>query len=141
MSTRCNIVITDEKTPDLFIYHHCDGYPEGVGVDLMKSVYKRIAPAFWETDDKERNDFYYLSKKMDVANALLKNKEDDGYELTSDYHGDIEYIYNIDVRKKRITCFKAILLNYGDEVIRGEQVAIPCDEYKEQEKAFEKKTG
>ena len=26
MSTRCNIVITDDKTPDLFIYHHYDGY-------------------------------------------------------------------------------------------------------------------
>lgn len=76
MSTRCNIVVKN-KDKETFIYHHHDGYPEGVGADL-EDLLSRC-----ERD----NDFENLvNKVLDI---------DGGYELTTGIHGDIEYLYTI----------------------------------------------
>ena len=85
MSTRCNIILKD-KGHQIFLYHHHDGYPEGVGTDMQRFV-------------ADINKHYYYSIE-DVANRLLKGydskfygKTDMGYELTTNIHGDIEYLY------------------------------------------------
>lgn len=33
MSTRATILIKEKDENDIWIYHHCDGYPKGVGSD------------------------------------------------------------------------------------------------------------
>ena len=76
MSTRCNIIVKN-KDKETYLYHHCDGYPEGVGADL-EDLLSRC-----ERD----NDFENLvDKVLDI---------DGGYITTHGIHGDIEYLYTI----------------------------------------------
>ena len=97
MSTRATILIKSEKQHEVVrIYHHSDGYPDGIGTD-MKNYLKTIF----------RWDVY------EIANDLIKgecgmvfNKPDDGYELTPCQHGDEEYAYIIDCDEKTITCYE-----------------------------------
>lgn len=86
MSTRCNIVL---KSGDMkvYLYHHMDGYPSGVGAYLKQL----IKDCDWCI--------------LDWVNYLVKNKEDDGYEFTDGIHGDIEYCYVIDADKETLKCF------------------------------------
>lgn len=102
MSTRCEIIIKDYETDKstgkthkwkVTLYHHCDGYPNGVGKFLMDTVYPKLMS----------------SNNVDInviANLLIKNKEDNGFELTCYKHIDIEYRYVIDIPKKEIMCYE-----------------------------------
>lgn len=89
MSTRANILLleTGEK---LWLYHHFDGYPSYLGNRLMEILEKH-------KEHKWLNIF-------DLANEMLKNKDDDGYEITQNRHGDIEYLYIINVEEQSIVC-------------------------------------
>ncbi len=77
MSTRANIVIQDEEGTKVILYHHCDGYIEGVGVDLIRYLVS-------------------LNKNKGVASykELLAMLPED-YEETDGIHGDIAYLYTI----------------------------------------------
>ena len=78
MSTRCNIKILERfDSIPIWIYHHHDGYMEGVGADLNNRLANR------------RN--WYAA---DIANQLVKDTKDE-YEITTSQHGDIEYLYVI----------------------------------------------
>ena len=93
MSTRATILIREKNEPDVHIYHHCDGYPEGVGSDL-KHYLSSLKHYEWIAND--------------IATALIKGsavKDDNGYELTSCQHGDEEYAYLIDCDNKTLTCY------------------------------------
>lgn len=92
MSTRCNIVVTDGHDT-FYIYHHCDGYPEGVGAFLHRKV----------NDNLKKGRFCFAE---DVVNYLLKDKDDNSYEFTCCLHGDIEYLYEIDLTEQTLKCFK-----------------------------------
>lgn len=100
MSTRCIIVIRDywmnksEKIEkEITLYHHYDGYPSGVGKFLMDVIY----PSLISTNNIDG---------IIVANKLLKNKDDTGFEVTWYTHSDIEYKYVIDVPAKSIYCYE-----------------------------------
>ena len=88
MSTRATIKIT-EKKDTIRIYHHHDGYPEGVGHDLKKYL----------------GNIRYGWDAFHIANDLIKLEDDDEYELTPCIHGDEEYLYLIDCDKKELTCY------------------------------------
>ena len=77
MSTRCNIVI-ENKNDVLYLYHHFDGYPEGVGAELLEL----------------QNMLKSNMTPQDVYDSLVY-LYGDGYELTDRLHGDIEYVYFI----------------------------------------------
>ena len=87
MSTRCNIIVKD-KYDKFWLYHHCDGYPEGVGADLVKRF-----QGLFEKDEK------YFAE--DICNELIKDSSDN-YELTGGEHGDIEYLYTLDLERKEL---------------------------------------
>ena len=95
MSTRCDIIIKDNNTKTIYkelkLYHHCDGYPEGVGKFLIEEV------------TPELNHPYITG--IDIANFLIKHPKDDGFELTVGEHYDIEYRYIIDVISREIKCY------------------------------------
>lgn len=112
MSTRATILVKDEDE-EVRIYHHCDGYPDGIGSD-MKAYLKDVK--YWSVED--------------IANDLIKGKcgsyedwrtgkqiPDDGYEWTSCIHGDEEFYYVIDCVDKALHC-------YEDEGLKNE-VVIP----------------
>ena len=90
MSTRATIIVKNSNEK-YHLYHHCDGYPEGIGKDL-KNYLKTVS--HWYPDD--------------ITNVLIKGglNNDDGYEITSGQHGDEEYGYLIDCDKKRIKCYR-----------------------------------
>jgi len=92
MSTRCNIILKDDKH-QVILYHHCDGYPEGVGAYLYKGFHETL------TGCKH----IYLD---DCVNSLLKDEKDSSYEWTECIHGDIEYLYEIDTHNKTLKCWK-----------------------------------
>lgn len=78
MSTRCHVIIKwDDK--ETFIYHHHDGYPEGVGSELKK-ILESCTSYDWET----------------IAEKILGY--DDQYEEDSGIHGDEDYIYEIEAK-------------------------------------------
>lgn len=107
MSTRCNIIVKS-KSEEVILYHHHDGYPEGVGVALLNKVTPLL------------KDNRYYNDVEDIVNALIKDKDDDEYEYTSALHGDIEYIYEIDVDQKTIKCFE---YNYSTES-KGDEISL-----------------
>lgn len=88
MSTRCNIIVK-ENGKKVVLYHHHDGYIEGVGADLFNRFNERFS---------NPNSCVYWD---DVVNELVKDAKDE-YEVTSGIHGDIEYLYTIDTKKKTI---------------------------------------
>lgn len=102
MSTRCNIVLTQTTTSndyktnenDIVLYHHHDGYPSGVGFVLHEVLTKA---KFFDSNSQSVYD------KLDITNTLIK-KSDAEFELTRAIHGDIDYLYIIDIEKKKLTC-------------------------------------
>ena len=84
MSTRCDIIIRDNKPSGekIKLFHRLDGYPQGVGKFLIENVLKKL---------KESPNF----KINEVANFLVKNKEDEDYMITTGRHPDIEYRFPI----------------------------------------------
>lgn len=89
MSTRASILIKDNSESSVRLYHHHDGYPEGVGMDLVERLNKTFEYYGWEQ----------------FANRLVKDSKDE-YELTSDIHGDEEYLYEVDVIARTVVCKK-----------------------------------
>lgn len=93
MSTRANIVLL-ELGNKIWLYHHCDGYPSYLG-DLLGKYLNRVV--------KQTGRF-----ATDIANELIKcdsvlGTDDDGFELTNDRHGDIEYLYSINLETRTLT--------------------------------------
>ena len=116
MSTRCNIIVTGRHNGRVYLYHHHDGYPEGVGADLKKASEKWF----------NRNWFSAYS----VANDLIKNKaglNDDEYELSSVIAGDIDYLYVINCKARTVRCFEVTEwdMALSDIIKRSNLVEIP----------------
>ena len=111
MSTRCCVKVVKHftnKTAEGMLYHHHDGYPEGVGVDLVNRSKKWKGPfqdrPEWDIDE--------------VVNSLIKDQTDE-YEYTAYNHVDIEYLYTIDCDTMTIKCNEAHWKFGTDE--KGEQ--------------------
>lgn len=92
MSTRCNIIIKEKNEDPIYVYHHCDGYPEGVGAELKKILSTK-----------------YISNNLSVKNIeyFLYNY-DNQYEETDGIHGDIEYLYILTVVDNNTINYKCI---------------------------------
>ena len=101
MSTRCNIIIREGKDK-ILLYHHHDGYPEGVGKDLLNYMQK--------TCDEHRG-----VCAESVARELVKNEtsrtglNDNGYVPAICIHYDIEYLYEIDTDRCTLRCWSVRL--------------------------------
>ena len=113
MSTRCNIKII-EKDQTIWLYHHHDGYPRYVGAFLLAKYY-----------DKFKDTNNYLDACV-IANELIKDKNDDEFEVTDGMHGDIEYLYELDINKREIRCFEIGYAKHNDnwEQVVGDQIDL-----------------
>ena len=125
MSTRANIIIKDEREQLLF-YRHSDGYPE----ETMKTLNIFLD---WLRKDKIRNNVeqasgwlvilgameYNTVPKFQTGEPVFKTKYGDietfkepedwkvgTYEPATEIHGDIEYLYTIDLIDQSITIKK-----------------------------------
>lgn len=101
MSTRSVIRVKESrmteygkrKTFKIDLYHHHDGYIEGVGYDLFNRFY-----------DKENKKMNLSHDIMKVVDTLVKDSEDE-YMVTPYNHCDIEYFYEINITNKTITAW------------------------------------
>lgn len=102
MSTRANIIISQtfgnskkSKTIYIILYSHYDGYPSGVGSDLKNKLLKLA---------RCKNNF-----GLNDVKDYIQSGNDFTYEITDSIHGDIEYLYliNIDNKNKefKLTCY------------------------------------
>lgn len=87
MSTRSNTVIKDLATgEEEFLYRHFDGYPSGAGFDQLRYITKI---------EYESN-----CKRQKITIGFVKDwflKNGDGYEETDSIHGDVEYVYFVEI--------------------------------------------
>lgn len=74
MSTRANIKLINGDSI-IWVYRHSDGYPAETGHDLAEKLKKSCY------------DF------NELTSGILK---DDAYRITTEQHGDIEYLYTIE---------------------------------------------
>ncbi len=134
MSTRACIKIKasirlnddDKKLTECVItlYHHSDGYPEGVGKDLKKYLDEVVSG--WA-------DWYSENIATDLVRGAIKDCEgepDMGYKVAICEHGDCEYGYVIDCDAQTLTCYK---LGWGVKPWK-EVVPIPDPEPEEKPK-------
>ena len=125
MSTRCQIVIKDSYGDNILFYRHSDGYPEGAMPTLQKfmswvrrGIIRNNAEqsAGWLIlIGAKEYDHKWISGKQVPKENLFEPAPDDGfggwkcgaYEPAKGRHGDIEYIYVLDVEAKTISCYEA----------------------------------
>ena len=97
MSTRANIIIKDRHSK-LWFYRHSDGYPEGTMPTLEKFLQ-------YVKDGKIRNNVGQAAGWLIIighdeygSQTPDENWEVGAYEPTTGQHGDIEYLYTIDLQ-------------------------------------------
>ena len=109
MSTRCQVkVICNGK--DLMLYHHCDGYPEGVGYCLLKILKK-------------------YGNGCRASDLVMKMINRGDFEITFGNHCDIEYYYELDFDKVKVNCMA--VNNWGDTMEIEEHIDLVYDEEKD----------
>ena len=94
MSTRAHIILKfDDEVVERF-YYHSDGYPSGVGVDLVEYL-----------DEFSKSKFYNNSLGGATSFAGWLTDNNPSYERGESFHGDEEYIYVIQFDKNEVHCF------------------------------------
>lgn len=124
MSTRANVIITDGYSK-LYFYRHSDGYPEGTMPSLKKflSYVKSgkirnnvsqsagwliiIGAEEYKGHHLEGDAWLELSEEQEKEYqnkipTVPKDWKVGAYEPTSGIHGDIEYLYVIDLTEMKI---------------------------------------
>ena len=101
MSTRANIIIKDDISKLIF-YRHSDGYPVGALPTLKKFMCLL-------NDGKIRNNTTQAAGWLIIIGALeysemgdINNWKVGAYEPTANLHGDISYLYTIDLKNKTL---------------------------------------
>lgn len=93
MSTRASIILKEGCTyaNPIYLYHHCDGYVEGVGYILRRVM--KFHP------------FCYVEQ---VATDLVRmeDKYGSGFRVSNVLPDDIEYVYVIDGDSKTVVSYK-----------------------------------
>lgn len=92
MSTRSHIEVREGKEKN-YIYHHCDGYPSGVGMELKDAL--------------EDNHFFDKDEQFDIVKVTdMICDIDPQYEPDEGFHGDEEYYYVVDCDNRTLTCYE-----------------------------------
>ena len=93
---------------EVLLYHHHDGYPEGVGFNLIQRQKKLKS---WDGNI--------------LINQLVKDATDE-YEIAYLIHTDLDYWYEIDCDRRTIRCWKVKGYTMSDhtEVVKGDEVTI-----------------
>lgn len=111
MSTRANIVIK-EGNEQLWFYRHSDGYPEGTLPTLAKFL-NYIKEGKIRADLGQAAGWLIIIGNEEYngkgfgTDALERNDHSSwkvgAYEPTTGQHGDIDYLYTIDLDEKTVT--------------------------------------
>lgn len=93
MSTRCNIVVSIGMSK-LYLYRHHDGYLAETGADLAEKL-KAVAgkPGARMSPEGMADEFLKALLAEKYAKASYEKEPRSVYEVTNDFHGDIERCY------------------------------------------------
>lgn len=111
MSTRANVIIKD-RWSQIYFYRHSDGYPSGVEPTLKKFV-EAVNRGKLRKDAMQSSGWLIiLGAEEYETNTDLNNLDDNlrgwkvgAYEPTDNIHGDIEYLYIIDLERNPVECY------------------------------------
>ena len=95
MSTRVNIVLHDSVRSDakeVILYYGHDGYPEWLGA-ILANVCRELNLRKFYFSPSELATFLVKYGVMVVKDGVTKHYND--FQVSQDFHGDIEYIYTI----------------------------------------------
>lgn len=111
MSTRANIVIKD-SSDQLIFYRHSDGYPEGTLPALTKFMDWLKAGAIRDNVMQAAGWLVVIGNVEYEAGSEPKENDSMGwkvgaFEPTTEIHGDIEWLYTIDLEAKTLTYVRA----------------------------------
>lgn len=126
MSTRANVIVKDDFGDELFFYRHSDGYPEGA-LPTLKRFMRWVKEGKIRSNASQAagwlvmigaNEYNYQvdydgneveTTKLDPEKAFTPDSEEranswkvGAYEPTSGIHGDIEYLYILDLPDQKI---------------------------------------
>lgn len=106
MSTRANIIIRCGRNT-VYIYRHSDGYPACLGVDLYEKVSAARGPKpdAWYSEERIFENLIRSILSEHYEKQSYETEAKSVYELTTDLHGDIEHLYQIELRGKDVTIF------------------------------------
>lgn len=93
------------------LYHHSDGYPDGIGSDIVEFLRGRNDgyddEPMWEAEriatDMVRGEV--LTMGYDIKSGQHYVKRDMGYDVAICQHGDCVYGYLIDCDERKVTCY------------------------------------
>lgn len=117
MSTRATIIIRQKDVDDeskyneIRLYHHSDGYPDGIGADLkdyLKNHNDCADPKFGVIWDGEIIATELVRGKCmtnEYTDGSGRTFPDMGYECALCQHGDEEFGYIIDCDERTIKCY------------------------------------
>lgn len=104
MSTRANIIIKDSYSK-LYFYRHSDGYPEVTGKSL-KSFVKKYTKNKFRLDATQSAGWLIIKGYQEYFKYKKSLFDSDwkvgAYEPTTKIHGDIEYLYIIDLDTREL---------------------------------------
>ncbi len=110
MSTRANIIIKD-KHSKLYFYRHSDGYPE-VTMESLKGFCGMYHNQLRNNVSQSSGWLILLGAvEYGFKGEIQNNDKFSGwkvgaYEPTTGIHGDIEYLYVIDLEKESLSCYQ-----------------------------------
>lgn len=104
MSTRAHIVIMQKGSENVNLFHHCDGYPSGVGSELASFL--KDAPSPWNPE---------------VLKYFICGRDDDYRAVEKGPSWDSEYVYIIDCDHGTLKCY-----GKGIETPGAETFDIDC---------------
>jgi len=104
MSTRCNIIIKDGEDK-LFFYRHSDGYPDGVKATLNEFLDMVKSGKIRNNLSQAAGWLILIGHKEYLPECpadAISDWKVGAYEPTTSIHGDIEYLYEIDLEKETL---------------------------------------
>lgn len=120
MSTRCNILVKDRYQKQWF-YRHSDGYPSCTA-ESLKTFIRWMVDGLIRKEVSQGSSWLIVLGNTEYAkDDLCSGREPSGglsgwkvgaYEVTDGKHGDIAYLYTIDLQKETVKVERI----YGDKI-------------------------
>ena len=106
MGTRCNICVTDDTGDELWFYRHYDGYPQEV-IPSLTPLMERLIDGTVRTNVSQFSGWLIvLGNQQRTPSSSYGNGDAEHdwkvghYEPTTCMHGDVAYLYTIDLDSK-----------------------------------------